>query len=469
MRDKLAQVSDISVVEAAAAMLDGTLTVQHLVEACQARCRRFNSRFRAFSHSTPERLLPVEELQSELSNEKRRSALHGIPVSVKGNIPVASLPWTEGSAIFANRFATIDAAIVSRVRESGGVILGTTTLSELAMYGVRNTFEPLALNPWDVNRTAGGSSSGAGVAACLGMAMINIGTDSGGSIRNPACHSGVVGFMASGDTLPNANIPTYVPSFPSLGLIARHVSDVVLAYQILSSTPTRFVMPTLRLLVPRDLIDEMCDEETLALFDETLDRLKNSGVVFINSEFTSWRYGEKSAGVISLYESSRALVQLDYTKASQGLRLRREKGMQITAQEYNDARNAVAEMRRELFEALLTSNADAIVSPTWPFAAPLIDADNVVVRGEQVAVDPHRNVFVRAANAAGAAAVTLPMGIYPSAKVPAGLHLLAAPGTDHRLLALATYLERLLPSVLLAPPLANGQTEASDRVNAAAL
>lgn len=442
-------------------MLNGTLAVQDLIGACQARCQRFNARYRAFSHLAPDDALPVDGLQAELDGGKPRGPMHGIPFSIKGNIPVATLPWTEGSRIFAERVATADAAIVARVREAGGIVLGTTTLSELAMYGVRNPFEPMALNPWDEVRTAGGSSTGAGVAASLGMAAINIGTDSGGSIRNPACHTGVVGFMASGHTLPGDGAPAHAPSLPSLGLIARRVSDVMLAFGTLSTLGAPPVATTLRVLVPRHLIDEMCDDETLDLFNRTLEVLERSGITLIDRDFASWRSGEASAGVISLFEGSRALDRMDYTKASEGLRLRRDKGLLISEHEYEAARRAVAGTCRELCEALTVENADAVVSPTWPFAAPLIDAETVPVGGRPVPVDPHRNIFVRAANAAAAAAVTIPMGLYPSARVPAGLHLMAASGSDYRLLALAQRVERALPPLPPAPPLAYAQSAAN--------
>lgn len=452
--------TDLPIAGAAAAMSNGILTVKDLVCTYQARCRRFNARYRAFSHVAPDNSLPVDALQVELAAGRPRSPLHGIPFSIKGNIPVAGMPWTEGSRIFANRVASVDASIVARVREAGGIVLGTTTLSELAMYGVRNPFEPMGLNPWDENRTAGGSSTGAGVAACLGMAAINIGTDSGGSVRNPACHNGVVGFMASGHALPTDGVPTHAPSLPALGLIARCVADVALAFRVLSTLRASETPITLRVLVPRRLIDQMCDDETLDLFNSALDLLGRSGITLIDHDFSSWRSGEAAAGLISLFEGSRALDRMDYTKASEGLRLRRDKGLRISDQEYETARRAVAQMRRELSEALTAENADAVISPTWPFPAPLIDADTVPVRGRPVPVDPHRNIFVRAANAAATAAVTVPMGLYPSARVPAGLHLMAAPGSDDRLLALARRVEQALPTLPPAPPLVYVQSAA---------
>jgi Asp-tRNA(Asn)/Glu-tRNA(Gln) amidotransferase A subunit family amidase len=448
-----ANIADLPAAKAAAAISDGSLTVRDVVDACEARIRRFNARFLAFSHLTSTNLLPTNALQAEVSHRKIRGPLHGIPMSVKGNIPAASMPWTEGSSIFSKRVATADATIVARMKSAGAVVLGMTTLSELAMYGVRNPFEPLGLNPWNEGRTAGGSSTGAGVAACLGMAMVNVGTDSGGSIRNPACHVGAVGFMASADTLPNSGIPNHVPSFPALGLIAKRVSDVSLAYRALSVSRYVAAKPTRRLIVPRRIIEQVCDEETQALFDRALKLVEQSGVTLIDRDLATWRNGELAAGTVSLFEGSRALDRMDYKKASEGLCLRREKGLKITEEEYYSARRAVSELCRELREAITSHKADAIVSPTWPFAAPTIGADTVRIRGSTIPVDPSRNIFVRAANAASAAALTLPMGIYPSAQVPAGFHLMAPGGSDHRLLAIALQAEQALPSLPLPPPL----------------
>jgi aspartyl-tRNA(Asn)/glutamyl-tRNA(Gln) amidotransferase subunit A len=142
-------------------------------------------------------------------------------VSVKGNLSVAGLPWTEGSALYRERVASEDAELVARIRHAGGIVLGTTTLTEFAMYAPDNPAEPLALNPWDAARTPGGSSAGAGVAALLGMAVVNIGTDSGGSVRNPACHCGVVGFMASVGALSLSGSANYAPTLGTAGLIGR--------------------------------------------------------------------------------------------------------------------------------------------------------------------------------------------------------------------------------------------------------
>ena len=311
------------IADIAAALAGGGLSVGALIDASVARIGAFNPGYRAFSHLATDVDAQVAVLQAELDAKRSRGPLHGVAVSIKGNIPVAGLPWTEGSGMYAGRVATRDAAIVSRVRAAGGVVMGTTTLSELAMYGVLNPFEPLGLNPWDVARTAGGSSTGAGVAAALGMAQVNIGTDSGGSIRNPACHCGVVGFMPRIGALTLEGKPNHAPSLSTVGLIGRGVSDVATAYGVLAEQAgAPVVVAAPRLLVMRRLIEEMCDAETLNMFNANLQRLAEGGFALVEAEIGGWMEGERAAGVVSLAESGAALSRMDLSEASAGIRAR---------------------------------------------------------------------------------------------------------------------------------------------------
>lgn len=403
-----------------------------------AAIHRFNAHFRALSHVVRD------------SKPQSDGPLRGLAVTVKGNIPVAGLPWTEGSALYAGRIAGHDAAIVAKARAAGGTIVGTTTLSELAMYGVENPFEPMGLNPWDPARTAGGSSTGAGVAAALGMAQVNIGTDSGGSIRNPACHCGVVGFMPRIGALSLEGQPNRAPSLSTVGLIGRTLSDVELAWEALAQVPGKRAAAPQRVLVLRRLIDAMCDEETLALFARACERL---GMELIDGDVPGWIEGERAAGVVSLAEGARSLAGMDLSKASEGIRARVARAGKLPAAEVDAARGACAALRRAFAEALDATGCAAVLTPTWPFAAPPIHAETARVQGRDVAVDPHRNCFVRAANAMDACAITVPMGLYPGARVPAGVHFTAPGGSERVLLALARAAEASMPELPPPPPL----------------
>jgi len=430
--------------------------VPDLLRGSLARIDRLDGRWRALSwRLPPERLLlQARALQEEARDGRARGALHGALVTVKGSIPVAGMPWTEGSALFSGRVAAHDAEVVSRVREAGGLVIGGTTLSELAMYGVTNPFEPMGLNPWAAARTAGGSSTGAGVAAALGYAHVHLGTDSGGSVRNPACHCGVVGFMPRIGALSLAGKANYTPSLTSVGLIAARVADIAVAWRALrdAAGPPGAAAGIRRLLVPGRLVRAMCDAQTLALFEQGCRRLSEAGVDLVEGEVDGWLEGERAAGVVSLAESGAALAAMDLTGASEGLRARAAAAARLAPGTVTEARVAMASLREALARTLAATGACAVATPTWPFAAPAIDAVEVEVAGRRVPVDPHRNAFVRAANAVDACAVSLPMGLYPE-EVPAGLHLMAPGGSEDALLSIAESVEACLPPLPPAPPL----------------
>ena len=417
------------------------------IGAQRAAIDRLNPAFHAFSHPAPwEAATAGPQIAADLA---AGLPLAGLSLSVKGNIPVAGLPHTEGSAVFAGRVATEDAGIVARARAAGAQLLGLTTLSELAMYGVRNPFETMGLNPWNPERTAGGSSTGAGVAAALGLADINIGTDSGGSIRNPACHCGAVGFMPRIGALTRAGMPDYSPSLSTLGIIARDMGLVARAYRALSGE-TAEAAPPQRLLLPQDLVEEMSDAPTLALFEAALARIAAAGIEVVPHSFAGWRAAEAAAGISSMAEARGALARLDLGRAGPAIRARAAAAAALTEAQVTAAAASRAAFRAELAEALAQRGAAAVVTPTWPFAAPLIDAETATIRGREVKMDPHRNIFVRVGNAIDACALTLPMGIYPEAGVPAGLHLMAPGGEEAALLALGARIEAALPA--LPPP-----------------
>jgi Asp-tRNA(Asn)/Glu-tRNA(Gln) amidotransferase A subunit family amidase len=441
-----------SLARQAEAIRSGRVRIPDLLGLQRRQVATLNPRYRAFSYvDEPGAGTAARELQAALDAGQDRGALHGVSVSVKGNLPVAGLPWTEGSALYRGRVATHDAALVARVRRAGGIVLGTTTLSELAMYAPDNPAEPLALNPWDEARTSGGSSAGAAVAAVLGMAVVNVGTDAGGSVRNPACHCGAVGFMATLGALSLAGTPNYAPSLGTAGLIARTVGDIAAAFQVLRDTPGVPVRLRHRLLVPRRLVDDRCDEASLTLFATAVDRLR-AAFAIEDVDLDGWLEAERGAGVVSLTEAGAGLAGLDVSRLGPALRRRVDAAARLAAREVRDARAACAAFESRLAKQLRAADADAVLTPTWPFPAPPIHAESVAVRGHAVPVDPHRNSFVRVANAARGCAITLPSGVYPAERVPAGVQLLAPGGADDALLAAAALAEGALPDLPAPPP-----------------
>jgi Asp-tRNA(Asn)/Glu-tRNA(Gln) amidotransferase A subunit family amidase len=201
------------------------------------------------------------------------------------------------------------------------------------------------------------------------------------------------------------------------------------------------------------LIEAMSDEATLVLFRNAVERLQSLGFEFIEREIDGWLDAERAAGVISLFESGQALSRMDLTRASEGIRKRAALANALRDEDVAAARNAAGRFKNALREVTDASRSDAVVTPTWPFAAPLTNADTVSINGKDVPIDPHRNCFVRAANAVDACALTLPAGLYPDERVPAGIQFMAPGGRELQLLAAASAAEAALPSLPAAPPL----------------
>jgi len=401
------------------------------------------TRFRVFSH------LRLDAARRELADVDRdhgsniRSEVDGLRLSIKGNIPHRDLPWTEGVAGFRGRRADNTAAAVARLEAAGAVTIGTTTLTELAMYAPDNPSEPVALNPWAPSRTPGGSSSGAGAAAALGLAEINLCTDAGGSTRNPALHCGVFGFKPSLGRWTFEGLPSYAPALDTLGVICRSMEDVIATDGILAEIFPEASTQPLRLRIPEHLLSH-CDRITRTLFDALVEAIAAQGIAIDPITIASWEEAERSAGILSRFQATRAIGPELRRDLSPRLQARLAASAETTEAEAARAADACEMLRRELPQLL--DAGDVVLTPGWPFRAPHVHQTHVVVQGVRTSVEPARNIFVRAANAARAPALSVPAGCYPG-QVPFGLHLMAEEGADLRVLhagrAISTIVSRL--------------------------
>jgi aspartyl-tRNA(Asn)/glutamyl-tRNA(Gln) amidotransferase subunit A len=163
--------------------------------------------------------------------------LHGVPITIKDNVPIAGLPMAQGSVAFADFVPPADAAVVRRIREAGAIIIGKTNLPEFAhkvltdspVYGVTR-------NPWSLEHTPGGSSGGASAALAAGVAPLAVGTDGGGSIRCPASCTGVVGLKPALGRVPSERVPDGFANFSFIGPMARTVGDAALLLSVMAGS-----------------------------------------------------------------------------------------------------------------------------------------------------------------------------------------------------------------------------------------
>jgi aspartyl-tRNA(Asn)/glutamyl-tRNA(Gln) amidotransferase subunit A len=217
------------------------LSPAEVVEAVLRRLEALNPRLNAFT------LIQAEEAREQARGAEAAALrgddlgpLHGVPVSIKDNVPMAGKPLTYGSRLLRDNIAREDAPTVTRIAQAGGIVVGRTNTPEFAWRGsTDNRLFGETRNPWDLGRTAGGSSGGAGAAVAAGLAPLALGTDGAGSIRIPASFCGIVGHKPSFGR---------VPFFPSAGAnelaahagpMTRTVRDAALFLDVLAGPDER--------------------------------------------------------------------------------------------------------------------------------------------------------------------------------------------------------------------------------------
>src|SRR6478672_9646775 len=177
----------MTITEAAGFIRKGELTPAELLEQCLARIDRYESRVRAWVYLDRDGAREqAERLTAELKAGQHRGPLHGIPVGIKDIIDVFDMPTGCGSKLWANSYARRDATCVARLRQAGAIILGKTVTTPFAFLD-----PPPTRNPWNLDRTPGGSSSGSAAAVACGMCFAALGTQTGGSVTRPASFCGV--------------------------------------------------------------------------------------------------------------------------------------------------------------------------------------------------------------------------------------------------------------------------------------
>jgi aspartyl-tRNA(Asn)/glutamyl-tRNA(Gln) amidotransferase subunit A len=213
-----------------------------LTEGYLDRIHQLQPKLNAFITVTDELALDMaRHLDAELRVGKDRGPLHGIPIAYKDNIDTRGIPTTAGAEFFRNRVPDHDAAIVRRLTDAGMVMLGKLNMSEFASgsSGV-NVFFGNVHNPWDLTRAPGGSSSGTGAAVAAGMTLTGIGTDAGGSIRQPASRCGIFGLRP---TFGRVNLTGVWPRTRTLGAggpMTRCVRDAALMMNALAGSDDDF-------------------------------------------------------------------------------------------------------------------------------------------------------------------------------------------------------------------------------------
>jgi Asp-tRNA(Asn)/Glu-tRNA(Gln) amidotransferase A subunit family amidase len=235
----MSELTFLSAVAMAEQIRNKELSPIELVEAHLSRIEKLNPQLNAFVQVDAEGAIrQARAAEAAVVHREKLGPLHGVPVSIKSSMEVAGMRSEAGSKLRAGFVAARDAPLVSRLRNAGAIILGTTNAPELLMaWETDNLLYGRTNNPWDLSRTSGGSSGGEAAAIAAGCSAGGVGSDGGGSIRVPAHFSGICGLKPTPGRIPaTGHFPTSVGPFALLGVVgpmARTVADLKVLFEVM--------------------------------------------------------------------------------------------------------------------------------------------------------------------------------------------------------------------------------------------
>ncbi len=260
----------MSLSQLARALADGTRSARSTVQATLASCERANPRLAAFQAlAATDALACAERLDAALAAGAEPGPLAGVPFATKANLCIAERETNCGSALLAGYRPPYTATAVERLVAAGAIPIGTTNMDEFGMGSSgENTCYGIARNPWDLGRTPGGSSSGSAVSVAAGLVPFALGSDTGGSVRQPAALSGVFGLKPSYGAVSRYGLVAFASSLDVVGVLAAEATDLATLLAVLAG-PDPLDATTVRIEGPGNEADRELDGLVVGVARET--------------------------------------------------------------------------------------------------------------------------------------------------------------------------------------------------------
>jgi aspartyl-tRNA(Asn)/glutamyl-tRNA(Gln) amidotransferase subunit A len=439
-----------SIMETSKLLRKRELSPVELTEECLAQIEKLNPTLNAFITVTAE--LALEQgrtAEDEITRGHWRGPLHGIPLALKDLIDTAGVRTTAASAVFKDRIPAEDAEVVRRLMNAGAVLLGKQNLHEFAYGGSSMiSYYGEVRNPWNPAHIAGGSSGGSAAAVAAALCYGAIGTDTAGSVREPAALCGIVGLKPTyGRVSVRGVIPLSV-SLDHVGPIARTVSDATVMLRAIAGYDAEDVnsadMPVsdylaalreepkvVRVGVPRKFFYEDLDPEVASAVEQALGVLRTLGCDLREIELDvptdrTLQTAESYAYHAEFVSRSPELYQPETLN-------RIRKGEDISSAEVGHRRRELQKIRDEIGRVF--ENVDVLVTPTTPVAASTI----AELKQNPDLLRPRELLLLRntrPANIWGLPAISVPCG-FTAAGLPIGLQIIGAAWREDRVLQLA--------------------------------
>jgi len=457
--EQRSELTDLGLNEVSQLVRSKKISPVELTQECLNRIERFNGKLNAFITITAESALAeARAAESEIQRGDWRCPVHGIPIALKDIVDTAGVRTTAASELFKDRIPTEDAEVVRRLKAAGAVFLGKLNLHEFAYGGssVVSYFGPVC-NPWDPTRSAGGSSGGSAAAVSARLCYAAIGTDTGGSIRQPASYCGIVGLKPTYGRVSARGVIPLSWSLDHVGPMTRSTNDAGLMLQAIAGydqgdlASINWPIPdyiasisngskSLRLGIPRKYFWEKMDPEIEAAMEVALSVLKKVTAslrdippMATDASYSSWT---GPYGVVFTAESS--AYHKDYVEKSpqlyQPATLKRLRvGAEVTAATYIKSRREMEQLRRLISQ--MFGNVDALITPTVripPFSISDLQVDLDTVRARELAMLHNTRVL----NLTGLPTISVPCG-FTSKGLPIGMQITGRAGDEATVLRLA--------------------------------
>ena len=485
----------LSLSELTARLAAGECSAVEVTRACLDQIQRCDGQVKAFLHVDATAALA----QAEAADAARRAGatpaerpLLGVPVALKDNLATRDQPLTCGSRILEHFVPPYDATVVEKLRAAGAVLLGRLNLDEFAMgSSTENSAFGPTRNPWDPARIPGGSSGGSAAAVAAREVPAALGSDTGGSVRQPAAHCGVVGLKPTYGRVSRYGLVAYASSLDQVGVLTRTVRDAATLLGVIAGHDPRDAtslpepvpdyaaalgpgdLRGLKLGLPREYRTPGLHPEVRAAVDAAVNQLQALGAEPVEVSLPHTPYALAAYYIIAPAEASANLARFDGVRyglrvagadptemyqrtrgAGFGPEVKRRilLGTYVLSRGYYDAYYLRAQkvrtlIRRDFLRAF--EQVDALVTPTTPGPAFKL--------GEKVS-DPLQmyleDIFTLSCNLAGLCGISLPCGFTREPRLPIGLQLLGPPLGEATLLRIAHAYEQATPWHRQAPPLA---------------
>ncbi len=476
--------NQLTISELTAKIARREVSAREATQACLDRVAKVDGQIHAFiSHNGADALAQADAIDQEIAKGGAANRpLMGVPIGIKDVLAVKNHPLNCGSKILGNFVSPYDATVIEKLKAAGAIIFGRLNMDEFAMgSSTENSAFGITRNPWDTTRIPGGSSGGSAAAVAADEVIATLGTDTGGSIRQPAALCGCVGLKPTYGRVSRYGLVAFASSLDQVGPFSKDVRDTATLLNVISghdqrdSTSVNQSVPDytkaldgnikgLRLGLPKEYMIGGLDPEVKAAVDAAVKQLQSLGATVEEISLPHTEYAAATYYIIAPAEASANLARFDGIRycarvdgadpielyrntrgAGFGPEVKRRiiLGTYVLSSGYYDAYYLRAQKVRTLIRQDFLNafeKVDAIVTPTAPTAAFKI--------GEK-SDDPLQmylsDVFTISCNLAGICGVSVPCGFTKSPKLPIGLQLLGKPFGEEALLKIAHAYEQSTP------------------------